>query len=448
MDTNVRIDETNVAIIGGGITGTVAATTLAKLLPGARITLFDQGRGLGGRASHRRVHDGNVVAPTANAAMAFDHGCQFFRADDDEFRDKILDPWLEAGLAAEWRGTFAGAGDFFGLGGAGAGGPVYVGKDGMHQVTAGAVERLERDHPNFVARRGVRVGAVARAGDRWALSGVGGEAAIHDSTLTSAEVEAARAAAALGEWYDAVIVTDASAAQESWHRASAGIPEAFLAIAHRVQDRVRVAMFTAIVAFDEPVPVDYDASAFEGAGALWFAARTNSKPGCETLEKECWTLVSTPAWAAAEVERVPMRDAAGAFIAQSKECLEAPAHALLAAFAAEVGKPLPAHSYLYAQRWGSAFPAPLTHGRDADGRSAAVRESGGTAFDASPTGQFAGLGGGGGADSGGGGGASDFVYGYPGFYYAGDFCSPRPPGVVAAALSGRHAAEACARRLR
>ena len=30
---------------------------------------------------------------------------------------------------------------------------------------------------------------------------------------------------------------------------------------------------------------------------------------------------------------------------------------------------------------------------------------------------------------------------------AGDFCSPRPPGVVAAALSGRHAAEACARRL-
>jgi len=207
-------------------------------------------------------------------------------------------------------------------------------------------------------------------------------------------------------------------------------------------------MFTAIVAFDEPVPVDYDASAFEGAGALWFAARTNSKPGCETLEKECWTLVSTPAWAAAEVERVPMRDAAGAFIAQSKECLEAPAHALLAAFAAEVGKLLPAHSYLYAQRWGSAFPAPLTHGRDADGRSAAVRESGGTAFDASPTGQFAGLGGGGGADSGGGGSASDFVYGYPGFYYAGDFCSPRPPGVVAAALSGRHAAEACARRLR
>jgi predicted NAD/FAD-dependent oxidoreductase len=299
---------------------------------------------------------------------------------------------------------------------------------------------LECNHANFVARRGVRVGAVARAGDRWALSGVGGEAAIHDSALASSDVEAARAAAALGE-FDAVIVTDASAAQESWHRASAGLPEAFLAMSKRVRDRVRVAMFTAIVAFEARVPVDFDASSFDGGGAIWFAARTNSKPGFKALEKECWTLVSTPAWAAAEVERVPMRDpATGAFIPQSPEVLEAPARALLDAFAAAVG-PLPPHTYLHAQRWGSAFPAPLTHGRDADGRSDATKDVLGTAFDASPTEKFAGLGGGGAGDE-------DFVDGGDlNLYYAGDFCSPRPPGVVAAALSGKHAAEACARRL-
>ena len=206
------------------------------------------------------------------------------------------------------------------------------------------------------------------------------------------------AAAALGE-FDAVIVTDASAAQESWHRASAGLPEAFLAMSKRVQDRVRVAMFTAIVAFEARVPVDFDASSFAGAEGLWFAARTNSKPGFEALEKECWTLVSTPAWAAAEVERVPMRDpATGAFIPQSAEVLEAPARALLDAFAAAVGAPLPPHTYLHAQRWGSAFPAPLTHGRDADGRSDATKDVLGTAFDASSTDQFAGLGGGGAGD--------------------------------------------------
>ena len=433
-------EQPEVAIVGGGITGTVAATTLARLLPGARITLFDQGRGLGGRASHRRVDDGKVVAPWARASMAFDHGCQFFQGGNAEFREKILDPWLKAGLAAEWRGRFAGAGDFFGVG-EGEGGQVYVGIGGMHTVTAGAAQMLECNHSNFVAHRGVRVGAVARAGDRWALSGVGGEAAIHDSKLKSSDVEEARAAAALGE-FDAVIVTDASAAQESWHRASAGLPEAFLAMSKRVRDRVRVAMFTAIVAFEAPVPVAYDASSFEGS-PIWFAARTNSKPGFESLEKECWTLVSTPAWAAAEVERVPMRDpATGAFIPQSPEVLEAPARALLDAFAAEVGAPLPAHTYLHAQRWGSAFPAPLTHGRDADGRSAATKDVLGTAFDASSTEQFAGLGGAEGA------GNADFVDGgVLNLYYAGDFCSPRPPGVVAAALSGKHAAEALARRL-
>ena len=437
MAAQTMTEQPEVAIVGGGITGTVAATTLARLLPGARITLFDQGRGLGGRASHRRVDDGKVVAPWARAPMAFDHGCQFFQGGDAEFRDKILNPWLNAGLAAEWQGKFAGAGDFFGIGSE----TVYVGVGGMHTVTAGAAQMLECNHSNFVARRGVRVGAVARAGDRWALSGVGGEAAIHDSKLKSSDVEEARAAAALGE-FDAVIVTDASAAQESWHRASAGLPEAFLAMSKSVQDRVRVAMFTAIVAFEARVPVDFDASSFQDS-TLWFAARTNSKPGFESLEKECWTLVSTPAWAAAEVERVPMRDpATGAFIPQSAEVLEAPARALLDAFAAAVGAPLPAHTYLHAQRWGSAFPAPLTHGRDADGRSDATKDVLGTAFDASSTEQFAGLGGGGA-------GNEDFVDGGDllNLYYAGDFCSPRPPGVVAAALSGKHAAEACARRL-
>ena len=115
-----------------------------------------------------------------------------------------------------------------------------------------------------------------------------------------------------------------------------------------------------------------------------------------------------------------MRDpATGAFIPQSPEVLEAPARALLDAFATAVGAPLPAHTYLHAQRWGSAVPAPLTHGRDADGRSDATKDVLGTAFDASPSEKFAGLGGGGAGDE-------DFVD---------------------AALSGRHAAEACAQRL-
>ena len=88
-----------IAIVGGGVTGTVAAAQLAKLLPSARVTLFDQGRGLGGRASHRRVDaSGRVVAPSHEdgAYLAWDHGAQFFRCDTEEFRRRVVDGWLAA----------------------------------------------------------------------------------------------------------------------------------------------------------------------------------------------------------------------------------------------------------------------------------------------------------------------------------------------------------------
>ena len=312
-----------VAIVGGGITGTVAATTLARLLRRAHNVVRP------GAASAAKPTGALITARSwrrGRASMAFDHGCQFFQGGDAEFREKILNPWLKAGLAAEWRGRFAGAGDFFGVGRE----TVYVGVGGMHTVTAGAAQTLECNHANFVARRGVRVGAVARNGDRWALSGVGGEAAIHDSSLKSSDVEAARAAAALGE-FDAVIVTDASAAQESWHRASAGLPESFLAMSKRVQDRVRVAMFTATVAFEEQSR-SYDACPSRGVPR--FAARTNSKPGFKPW-RERWT----PAVPGLGRRRGRTRadvDPATARLFHKAQDLVAPARALLV-LAAAVG---------------------------------------------------------------------------------------------------------------
>mmetsp|Transcript_8628 Transcript_8628/g.25960 ORF Transcript_8628/g.25960 Transcript_8628/m.25960 type:complete len:437 (+) Transcript_8628:235-1545(+) len=424
----------DVAIVGGGVTGTVAARQLARLCPGARVTLFDQGRGLGGRASHRRVLRGKPVAPDCADAevLAFDHGCQFIRADDDEFREHVLQDWLRAGVVAEWRGRFsAGAVDFFGVGGRDAS-PVYSGVGGMHAVCS--LDDLARDRgESLILRRGVRVGSVSRAEDgRWSLAGVGGEAAIHDSAVASAAVEAARAADGLGA-FDVVLVTDASAAQEGWHRASAGLPESFLRnAAKRVADRVRIVLFTAMVAFERPVALDLDALTADGGSALWFAARTNSKPGLAAVASDCWTLVSTPAYAAAEIERVPMRDASGAFVPQSAEVLRGPAEALLKAFEARVGA-LPEHTYLHAQRWGSAFPSPA---------GGEAREIAGTRYDASDVSAFADNFGGATTDV-----ADDFCDGGDGLFYAGDFCSPRPPGVEAAALSALHASTRIAERL-
>ena len=44
-----------VAVIGGGISGCCAASTLAARLGRAAITLFESGRGVGGRMATRRL---------------------------------------------------------------------------------------------------------------------------------------------------------------------------------------------------------------------------------------------------------------------------------------------------------------------------------------------------------------------------------------------------------
>ena len=122
-----------IAVVGGGITGATAVSHLVRVLPsGSTVVLFDQGRALGGRTSVRRVRveDGRRIAPedaAPDAYYAWDHGCQFFRADTAEFRSSILPDWLGAKLAVEWRGRFGrlqgtaptpegeAAPDFFGL---------------------------------------------------------------------------------------------------------------------------------------------------------------------------------------------------------------------------------------------------------------------------------------------------------------------------------------------
>lgn len=79
----------NVAIIGAGISGLFAARTLAD--HGVAVTVFDKGRGVGGRMSTRRV-DGQST---------FDHGAQYFTARDPRFQ-RYVESWLERGIVARW----------------------------------------------------------------------------------------------------------------------------------------------------------------------------------------------------------------------------------------------------------------------------------------------------------------------------------------------------------
>ena len=544
-----------IAIIGGGFAGTAAALRLAEEA-GFHVTLFDQGRrGVGGRASHRRIdassaggthHHGSTyfnqfagVVPNVNplpspddgpppsaGTYEFDHGCQFFRAETSRFK-AMVKGWVEQGICAEWVATFAalgsGAPDFFGFDGQPGSGPFYVGVGGNHllpralaagaagaateaatgAVTGGAAATstpapAPAPQPRVVVKAGVRVASMSRiaSSNKWRLEGVGGEAAYHD---TAERVAGKATNSSLGD-FDAVLVTDISASFGSWHRASAGVPEA---VAAQVRHRVRVPLFATMVGFESPGlgPTVPDAIVFGaggggaagaaggggGEGKLWYAARTRSKPGYTSggddgdddegaNRPECWTLVSTPGFAASEIESNTMRDAeTGAFKPQQNQYLNTgPAPALLATFAAAVtaayingtgdvstssssggggggGKdnvgsseqrPFPKATYLQGQRWGSAFPAPAyTDGRDRNGvgpttktildvqyetATPRLRATPEVAAAAAADAEYNGV---------------DYVFDdEQRIYYAGDYCSRHTPGVEAAVLSATDAA--------
>jgi predicted NAD/FAD-dependent oxidoreductase len=82
-----------IAIIGAGMAGAACARTLVD--GGLAVTVFDKGRGPGGRMSTRRVE-----------AMSFDHGAAAFEASSPQFRAEVQ-RWSADGLVAPWPATAA-----------------------------------------------------------------------------------------------------------------------------------------------------------------------------------------------------------------------------------------------------------------------------------------------------------------------------------------------------
>ena len=188
--------------------------------------------------------------------------------------------------------------------------------------------------------------------------------------------------------YDVIILTDISSSFESWHRASAGVPPSF-ALSVRERVGARVPLFTTMIAYNTPQSsIPYDAISFIDHPIIWFAAKSNSKPGMMLMQErqndndnhnevtpttsemnndyECWTIVSTPEYAMIQIESTPMQnEKTGEFIPQSKDYLTtAPGPDIVTAFESIlvtnypniIGPSLPDIVHLDAQRWGSALP--------------------------------------------------------------------------------------------
>jgi predicted NAD/FAD-dependent oxidoreductase len=81
-----------IAIIGAGISGLFLGYMLKNYYD---ITIFEKSNGTGGRMACRRKDD-----------FMFDHGAQFFTAKTKRFQDFLKD-FIEAGIVAEWKATFA-----------------------------------------------------------------------------------------------------------------------------------------------------------------------------------------------------------------------------------------------------------------------------------------------------------------------------------------------------
>ena len=240
-----------VAIIGAGISGLSCARHLQEA--GAAVTVFDKGRGPGGRLSTRR------------GAIPFDHGAQYFTTRDADFQTLVA-RWMLEGLVAEWTGRIV---VFDHLGGplrVASELPRLVGVPGMAALAAAMTAGLD-------VRQSVTVAGLDRADGAWRLRTA-------DETLP-------------GD-FDVVALTPPP-------------PQtAALLGSHPLAAQVRVARmapcWSVMAAWDGPLAVDWDA-AFVNEGPLGWVARDGSKP--RRPHPHAWVLHASPDWSTAHLEAAP-----------------------------------------------------------------------------------------------------------------------------------------------
>lgn len=218
-----------VAIIGAGMAGLSCATELAR--NGVAATLFDKGRGPGGRMATRRAeHNGET--------LHFDHGAQYFTARDAAFAD-CVGKWLVRGVVAPWPV---------------AGEQAYVGTPGMNAPLKHMARELD-------LRWGSRVERITRTGEDWLVASDQGEQCFA-SVICAIPAEQA---AALLEHPAPHFAAEA--------RGSHSAP-----------------CWAVMARFAAPLPLPDIIRSREGA--ISWAARNSAKP--ERTGGECWVLHGSP----------------------------------------------------------------------------------------------------------------------------------------------------------
>jgi predicted NAD/FAD-dependent oxidoreductase len=244
-----------VAVIGAGVAGAAAARALRDA--GHVVTLFDKGRGPGGRVSTRREGE-----------LSFDHGAPCFRVHDERFA-RWARSWWQERVLAEWKPKLEVLGPPRGEDPE-AGRARLVATPGMSALVGRLLVDLD-------VRFGVEVKGLTRDGARWRLLDAAGHA--------------------LGEYDAAVVATPAP-------QAATLVDPSSYALGSRLREVAMAPCWALLVHLDEALGVEWDAAECT-VGPLQWLARNSSKPGRPELHGESWVLHASTEWSRAHLEATP-----------------------------------------------------------------------------------------------------------------------------------------------
>jgi renalase len=226
------------AIIGAGMAGLACADSLKAV--GNSVSLFDKGRGPGGRISTRRMQ-------TPLGEVYFDHGAQYFTARDPEF-SHLVGIWSGLGLVAPW---------------AAAGGDAWVGVPGMNAI----IRHMASAHN---VAWGHLVKGMVRADGKWWLLDETGKTGPYDAVILAIPAEQAAAILSLHDFKLARIALMVRS-QPCW-----------------------TSMFVFDQALDGLPPV------VRNSGCIGWAARNSEKPGRNG--PEAWVVQASGSWSLEHLE--------------------------------------------------------------------------------------------------------------------------------------------------
>jgi hypothetical protein len=243
-----------VAVIGAGMSGLVAARTLAD--HGHQVHVLEKARGVGGRLSTRRIK-----------SDAFDHGAQYFTARDARLRPWV-DSWLQTGVVQRWEGRIG-------------------------VLRRGELRDERGRHDRFVGVPGMS----AVAGHLAAGLTIELNTPIRQVRKKGPEITLIDADGSDREHYDALVVaTPPLQAVELL----AGLTP----LTKTLNTVAMTPCWAVMLAFAEPLDLPFDGAFVHDAEIAW-AARNSSKPGREA--DDCWVLHASADWSRAHIEATPER---------------------------------------------------------------------------------------------------------------------------------------------